>query len=130
MGCRIIELEKFEMIVEVWDISGNVDYKSCWPSILYSGESVDGIIFVYDPNKDDEIIKQFWHDTFIIPSGISIPDQCLILANTTNNDKPTYYRNGSNKMDDEKMESSISLNLFHYQHHLRIIHQHSSIYAT
>ncbi len=98
------------MIVEVWDISGNVDYKSCWPSILYSGEIVDGIIFVYDPNKDGEIIKQFWHDAFIIPSGISIPDQCLILANITNSDKPAYSTKEENIFDDGKMEWDISLN--------------------
>ncbi|KAF7257923.1 hypothetical protein EG68_04834 [Paragonimus skrjabini miyazakii] len=59
-GVRIIEYELNTTIVnkpckvelELWDLSGNRKYESCWPACFKGSH---GIIFVYNPDHSEHI---------------------------------------------------------------------------
>ena len=34
MGVRVLELERFGVSVELWDVSGDQQFESTWPAVL------------------------------------------------------------------------------------------------
>jgi GTPase SAR1 family protein len=82
IGVRIREFDTFysklsKVSVELWDVSGDVNFENCWKTIL---QDVHGVIIVFDPesrtaNKDLE----FWYNAFVKSSAIK-DHCCLVLA--------------------------------------------------
>ncbi|GMI10957.1 hypothetical protein TrVE_jg5885 [Triparma verrucosa] len=86
IGCRILEFEASNGAnVELWDVSGDQQYESCWPAIMQgtgTGDEspVDGVVLVYNPEiatHDTEV--GLWYDQFVKNAGI--PDsKCLVFV--------------------------------------------------
>ena len=75
--------------VELWDVSGDQQYESCWPAITQgvtslgapsSTSPVDGVILVYNPEfptHDTEV--GLWYDAFV--KNCDLPDsKCLVFT--------------------------------------------------
>jgi len=63
--------------VELWDISGNHRYQSCWPAIQ---KDADGLIFVLNPElRAQEKEVEQWYKNFTGSTGIK-DVCCLIMA--------------------------------------------------
>lgn len=91
VGVRILEIERFikysknpngeNIIIELWDVSGDIEYEKCWPMIK---KGIDGVIFVSNadaPFKEQEFtswIKSFAKDINIKPS------KCIAFSHHTN----------------------------------------------
>ena len=43
--------------VELWDSSGDPNFRSCWPAI---GWETHGVIFVFNPEEDQQVFIQEW----------------------------------------------------------------------
>lgn len=54
VGCRILELERGGVPVELWDVSGDQSYENCWPAIKHNA---DGIIFVYSSEAAGQAVR-------------------------------------------------------------------------
>jgi len=70
-GCRILEFEEdvnaggrsVNLSVELWDCSGDKQYKECWSAIL---RDVHGVVLVYDPTiKEQERDIELWYKTYV-----------------------------------------------------------------
>jgi len=84
-GCRILEFEEDvsaggrsrNLSVEMWDCSGDKQYKECWPAIL---RDVHGVILVYDPTiKEQEKDIELWYKTYTSRLGLS-DSQVILFA--------------------------------------------------
>jgi len=89
-GCRILEFDSSNgTSVELWDVSGDQQYESCWPAICQgidkrgspdSEVPVDGVILVYNPEfptHDTEV--GLWYDAFV--KNCNLPDsKCLVFT--------------------------------------------------
>jgi len=63
--------------VEMWDCSGDKQYKECWPAIL---RDVHGVILVYDPTiKEQEKDIELWYKTYTSRLGLS-DSQVILFA--------------------------------------------------
>eukprot|EP00903_Cladosiphon_okamuranus_P009289 g8863.t1 len=69
VGVRILECEKQpgitgdKVAVEIWDVSGDQAFESCWPAII---KGVDGVLLIYNPEiptHDTEV--GIWYDQFV-----------------------------------------------------------------
>jgi len=83
VACRIIECQFAGTSIELWDTSGNLEYRSGWPAIK---DTAQGIIMVYDANlkissQEDELLM--WRDEF---SNQVSENQLLILAHSKSGD--------------------------------------------
>ena len=88
-SCRIVEFEKNaplavkkqfagDIFVELWDCSGDIKYKNCWPAIF---KGAQGIVFVYNPKDPDaESNMEFFINEFAKKAGV-LPKQCMAFAN-------------------------------------------------
>eukprot|EP00049_Salpingoeca_infusionum_P006765 m.111139 g.111139 ORF g.111139 m.111139 type:complete len:188 (+) comp13432_c0_seq1:209-772(+) len=84
-GCRILKFEpdssdgkRSDMMVELWDVSGDEKYQSCWPAIA---KGVQGAIVVFDVNKEgQENDLDIWFKKFVKGTKIR-SGQCLVVAN-------------------------------------------------
>ena len=86
---RIVEFEKDvplavkkqfagNIFVELWDCSGDIKYKNCWPAIH---KGAQGIIFVYNPKDPDaESNMEFFINEFAKKASV-LPKQCMAYAN-------------------------------------------------
>ncbi|XP_071181490.1 intraflagellar transport protein 22 homolog [Mytilus edulis] len=82
-GCRILEFEtnnfnsRQNIEVELWDVSGDKKFESCWPAIA---KDTNGVLFVYDPDQGShgqDLAK--WHDCFVQNQGLK-DSQCAVFA--------------------------------------------------
>ncbi|XP_013379823.1 intraflagellar transport protein 22 homolog [Lingula anatina] len=85
-GVRILEYEannltvgskKVSAEVELWDVSGDKKFESCWPAIA---KDANGIVFVYNPdqaNHDKDL--EMWYTHFVSVPGLR-DTQCLLFA--------------------------------------------------
>ena len=83
-GVRILEFQPSvpgineEVItVELWDMSGDQMYESCWKAIM---QEADGVILVYNPDApaQDQQISD-WFEYFVRRNGLR-DEQCIVLA--------------------------------------------------
>eukprot|EP00757_Euglenozoa_sp_SAG-D1_P010071 gene10071-3139_t len=66
--------------VELWDVSGNLSFQSCWPAIY---KDASGIIFVFDGNvQDQQKVLEFWWVNFANNTGVD-PSCCTIFCHTS-----------------------------------------------
>ena len=88
VGVRILEFQPSvpgindELItVELWDMSGDQMYESCWKAIM---QEADGVILVYNPDApaQDQQIGD-WFEYFVRRNGLR-DDQCMVLAHRGN----------------------------------------------
>jgi hypothetical protein len=67
--------------VELWDVSGNTRFETCWEAIR---DGTDGILFVFNPEgKGSEKDLDPWFKNFAVPLGLKLEQQCMILAHRT-----------------------------------------------
>eukprot|EP00049_Salpingoeca_infusionum_P006766 m.111147 g.111147 ORF g.111147 m.111147 type:complete len:188 (+) comp13432_c0_seq3:389-952(+) len=70
--------KRSDMMVELWDVSGDEKYQSCWPAIA---KGVQGAIVVFDVNKEgQENDLDIWFKKFVKGTKIR-SGQCLVVAN-------------------------------------------------
>lgn len=63
--------------VQLWDVSGDQAYESCWPAIQ---KGADGAVFMYNPdNRGQEKEIEIWYEYFAQHIGLE-EDQCLVFA--------------------------------------------------
>jgi hypothetical protein len=43
--------------IELWDSSGNPEFKSCWPAVAWE---THGVIFVFNPEDDQQVIRDLY----------------------------------------------------------------------
>jgi Rab-like protein 5 len=93
-GVRVVELDqalsaaqarrwggKRELAVELWDVSGNTKYESCWPALQ---KGALGVVLVYNAENDSQAHEvATWFEWFVEKAGLR-PEQCLVLANDRN----------------------------------------------
>lgn len=95
IGVRIREFDTSypklgKVSVELWDVSGDVNFENCWKTIL---QDVHGVIIVFDQeSRTASKDLEFWYNTFV--KSCAIKDQCcLVLAHNKNADsKETELR--------------------------------------
>jgi GTPase SAR1 family protein len=75
--------------IELWDCSGNIEYRSCWPAFK---EDANAVILVYDPmmktdeHRDEELL--LWRNEFC---NLVNEEKLLILAHSqTGNPEETF----------------------------------------
>ncbi|CAG2226253.1 IFT22 [Mytilus edulis] len=82
-GCRILEFEtnnfnsRQNIEVELWDVSGDKKFESCWPAIA---KDTNGVLFVYNPDQGShgqDLAK--WHECFVQNQGLK-DSQCAVFA--------------------------------------------------
>jgi small GTP-binding protein len=91
-GCRILQFEpestdgqRSDVMVELWDISGDEKYASSWPAIA---KGVHGALVVFDINKEgQEDNLEIWFKKFIRETGLR-SGQCIVVANNPSNEEP------------------------------------------
>ncbi|CAM9908534.1 unnamed protein product [Ectocarpus sp. 13 AM-2016] len=83
VGVRILECEKQPGItgnkvpVEIWDVSGDQAFESCWPAIM---KDVDGVMLVYNPEiPTHDIEVGIWFDQFVKRPKLD-NRQCQVIA--------------------------------------------------
>ena len=64
--------------IELWDVSGDHKYESCYPAIM---DKCNGVILVYDPqNHAHESEVENWYSwQFVKTSGLR-PEECMCYA--------------------------------------------------
>uniref|UniRef100_A0A1I8F4Z1 Rab-like protein 5 n=1 Tax=Macrostomum lignano TaxID=282301 RepID=A0A1I8F4Z1_9PLAT len=69
-ACRIVEYETRQgsqyIEVQLWDISGDKKFASCWPALV---SSVNGVVFVYNqdqPQQSEELDQLYSSSSFKI----------------------------------------------------------------
>eukprot|EP01059_Diplonema_ambulator_P035024 TRINITY_DN8132_c0_g1_i2.p1 TRINITY_DN8132_c0_g1~~TRINITY_DN8132_c0_g1_i2.p1 ORF type:complete len:259 (+),score=45.00 TRINITY_DN8132_c0_g1_i2:403-1179(+) len=94
VGVRILDYEpeglnlpgrSVKVVVELWDVSGNHRYQSCWPAVAHEA---NGIIYVFNIDQKTQLAElELWHKTFSSPQGVlgqETPhikdDMCLVFA--------------------------------------------------
>ncbi|KAK4297154.1 hypothetical protein Pmani_030402 [Petrolisthes manimaculis] len=92
-GCRIVEFEipnltvngmTKKVEVELWDVSGDMKYESCWPGIQRGS---NGVLFVYNPGRDDHArILDHFYTQFVEQQGLR-ETQCIVFC---------HYKPGTN----------------------------------
>ena len=86
-GVRILEFQPTvsgvneEINVEIWDMSGDQIYESCWKAVI---QDADGVILVYNPDApaQDQQVGD-WFEYFVKRHGLR-DDQCIVLAHRVN----------------------------------------------
>ena len=95
IGCRILEFNFADTCIELWDSSGNIEYRSCWPAIK---ENSQATIMVYDAHisnenkngNDQEEELVLWRDEFCDQMS---EEKVLILAHSKNKDPTESFEN-------------------------------------
>eukprot|EP01061_Rhynchopus_euleeides_P030770 TRINITY_DN51017_c0_g1_i1.p2 TRINITY_DN51017_c0_g1~~TRINITY_DN51017_c0_g1_i1.p2 ORF type:complete len:211 (+),score=72.85 TRINITY_DN51017_c0_g1_i1:915-1547(+) len=60
------------VVVELWDVSGNHTYQSCWPAIA---NGAHGIVYVFNIEQKNQLAElEHWHKTFATPAGVLGPN--------------------------------------------------------
>ncbi|PAV76208.1 hypothetical protein WR25_21347 isoform B [Diploscapter pachys] len=84
-GVRIVEFEshevdidgsRVEIDVELWDCSGDLKYRDCWPAIK---EGVHGVILVANPDENEGTDLDIWYTNFIAKSSVQIENVLVVL---------------------------------------------------
>lgn len=85
-GCRIVEFEipnlnvnnmMTKVEVELWDVSGDRRYESCWPAIQ---RGCNGVVFVYNPGRDEQArILDSFYNQFAAQQGVR-EAQCVVFC--------------------------------------------------
>lgn len=85
-GVRILEVEAQGIIVnnktvskdiEIWDCSGDLKFKTCWPAIR---KDLHGVILIYNAKKQDCLKEmQEFYDYFVVQTKLG-PDMCVIFC--------------------------------------------------
>lgn len=83
---RILEVEAQGIIVnnktvskdiEIWDCSGDLKFKTCWPAIR---KDLHGVILIYNAKKQDCLKEmQEFYDYFVVQTKLG-PDMCVIFC--------------------------------------------------
>ena len=85
VATRILECERElsakwdidNVTIELWDVSGDHKYESCYPAIM---DKCNGVILVYDPqNHAHESEVENWYREFVKTSGLR-PEECMCYA--------------------------------------------------
>ncbi|CEM11747.1 unnamed protein product [Vitrella brassicaformis CCMP3155] len=76
VGVRIVEVEREKVTCELWDVSGDQRYSSCWPAIQ---QGVSGALFVYDAEVQTADLET-WYHSFATSLGLT-PTQCMLVCN-------------------------------------------------
>ena len=64
-----------KVVAEVWDVSGNPKYQSCWPAIYHEAQAA---VYVMNPEvRNQERELEFWHKNFA--EKAKIPDVCSLV---------------------------------------------------
>lgn len=68
---------KEDVSIELWDMSGDHLYDSCWKAIMLNA---DGVLLVYNPAApaQDQQISD-WFEYFVRRNGLR-DDQCIVFA--------------------------------------------------
>ena len=61
--------------VELWDVSGNINYQATWLAIM---KDADAVLFVYNPSQEKEL--EMWYKTFVKDKKNISDDCCLIFT--------------------------------------------------
>ncbi|CAI4227159.1 unnamed protein product [Auanema sp. JU1783] len=84
-GVRIVEFEsneldirgqRAEVDVELWDCSGDVRYRDCWPALK---DGVEGVILVADPDVDKGEDLLIWYEEFIQKTNLRNDNVMVVL---------------------------------------------------
>ena len=68
--------------IQLWDVSGDLDYEDCWTAIQ---ENVNGLIIVYNPeNPQHSGEVETWYEWFVEKNGLK-QEQCLMEAQLVRN---------------------------------------------
>ncbi|KAK6747666.1 hypothetical protein RB195_000704 [Necator americanus] len=85
-GVRIVEFEsheleinqqRVEVDVELWDCSGDLRYRDCWPAIR---DGIEGVILVANPDENKGEDLNLWCREFIAKSKMN-PENVLVVLN-------------------------------------------------
>ena len=103
VATRILECERElsakwdidNVTIELWDVSGDHKYESCYPAIM---DKCNGVILVYDPqNHAHESEVENWYREFVKTSGLR-PEECMCYAysreSASRSGKPPRALNG------------------------------------
>lgn len=64
--------------VELWDVSGDTRFASCWPAIA---QDCDGVLMVFNPDeKGQEKDIEMWFKTFVLNKNLKHDTQCALFA--------------------------------------------------
>ena len=67
-----------DVVVELWDCSGDRKFEVCWPSML---QNTDGIIFVYDPRVQNQLSELHYFYENFARRDFGISDRhCVVFA--------------------------------------------------
>nr|CDJ87135.1 Rab-like protein 5 [Haemonchus contortus] len=72
-----IRRQRIEVDVELWDCSGDLKYRDCWPAIR---DGIEGVILVANPDENTGEDLKIWYDEFIASSNLD-PENVLIVLN-------------------------------------------------
>ncbi|CEF71160.1 Intraflagellar transport protein 22 homolog [Strongyloides ratti] len=90
-GTRIVEFESsnlklndqlIEAEVELWDCSGDPQFKRCWPIIK---KGAHGIMFVCNPENDKGSDLVDWYNDFVKPLDMNLNSIIVFLHHTSDN---------------------------------------------
>ena len=103
VATRILECERElsakwdidNVTIELWDVSGDHKYESCYPAIM---DKCNGVILVYDPqNHAHESEVENWYREFVKTAGLR-PEECMCYAysreSASRSGKPPRALNG------------------------------------
>ncbi|CAI4227160.1 unnamed protein product [Auanema sp. JU1783] len=108
-GVRIVEFEsneldirgqRAEVDVELWDCSGDVRYRDCWPALK---DGVEGVILVADPDVDKGEDLLIWYEEFIQKTNLRNDNVMVVL-----NEKGDKNTNSGNIAAFKEMLSHIT----------------------
>ena len=89
VGVRIVECERAECAVELWDTGGSTDYESCWPAIM---KDTAGVVLVYNPENEGHVAESAaWYDFFVKKNGLT-DEQCIVFAFSPASQPGTHQR--------------------------------------
>ncbi|KJH48477.1 hypothetical protein DICVIV_05387 [Dictyocaulus viviparus] len=83
---RIVEFEsheldirqkRIEVDVELWDCSGDLQYRNCWPAIK---DGIEGVILVANPDENKGEDLKLWYQEFIATTNLN-PENVLVVLN-------------------------------------------------
>jgi len=104
-GARILEFDmpikaKREEVVpkiELWDISGDQKYESCWTAVMHE---LDGAVVVFDPTSKNQANEvHLWCEWFCKHANLG-SNQAIIFAygNLSSDHKPLRVKAGNRKV--------------------------------
>mmetsp|Transcript_29421 Transcript_29421/g.51651 ORF Transcript_29421/g.51651 Transcript_29421/m.51651 type:complete len:194 (+) Transcript_29421:93-674(+) len=92
VGCRIREYrqqlvsEDSSAEVELWDISGDLQYENCWPAVA---QGLNGLVIVYDPtNQLQSKEVSLWMEAFCKNSDLQTGQVAIFALNLPQNSRP------------------------------------------